>query len=97
MLITVLFFRNSINSEIQSSSQKIDTSSKNATYFEGKTGAQFESVYRRKNEKELADRIALFRKKQEKKREKIQKILAKREAKKASGILHEEPEEVQNF
>ena len=65
--------------------------------MEGKTGAQFESVYRRKNEKELADRIALFRKKQEKKREKIQKILAKREAKKASGILHEESEEVQNF
>merc|ERR1712088_435075 len=49
---------------------------------------------RRKNEKELADRIALFRKKQEKKREKIQKILAEREAKKASGILHEEPEEI---
>ena len=97
MLITVLFFRNSINSEIQSSSKKKDTSSKDATYFEGKTGAQFESVYRRKNEKELADRIALFRKKQEKKREKIQKILAKREAKKASGILHEEPEEVQSF
>ena len=91
------FFRNSINSEIQSTSEKIDTSSKDATYFKGETGAQFESVYRRKNEKELADRIALFRRRQEKKREKIQKILAKREAKKASGILYEEPDEVHNF
>ena len=95
--MTLPFFRNSINSEIQSTSEKIDISSRDATYFEGKTGAQFESVYRRKNEKELADRIALFRKRQEKKREKIQKILAKREAKKAAGILHEEPEEVHNF
>ena len=42
----------------------------------------------------LADRIAAFRRKEEKKREKINKILAKREAKKAIGLIHEDSNEV---
>ena len=65
-----------------------------STYLEGKTGAQFESVFSRKKETILADRIAAFRRKQEKKREKIKKILAKREAKKAIEFINEDPNEV---
>ena len=68
--------------------------SEGSTYLEGKTGAHFESVYTRKSEKNLADRIAAFRKKQEKKREKIKKILAKREAKKATAFINEDTDEV---
>jgi len=67
--------------------------SEGSTYLEGKTGAHFESVYTRKSEKNLADRIAAFRKKQKKKREKIKKILAKREAKKATGFINEDTDE----
>ena len=48
----------------------------------------------RKNDKLIADRIAAFRRKQEKKREKIDRILAKREAKKACGLIHEDSNEV---
>ena len=65
-----------------------------STYLAGKTGAHFESIFRRKSEKNLADRIAAFRKKQEKKREKIKKILAKREAKKAIEFINEDHGEV---
>ena len=65
-----------------------------STYLEGKTGAHFESVFSRKKETVLADRIAAFRRKQEKKREKIKKILAKREAKKATEFINEDPNEV---
>ena len=57
-------------------------------------GAPFESVFHRKNEKQLAERIAAFRKKQEKKQQKIKRILEKREAKKAAGLLIEDANEV---
>ena len=65
-----------------------------STCLLGKAGAHFESIFRRKSEKNLADRIAAFRKKQEKKREKIKKILAKREAKKAIEFINEDHGEV---
>ena len=60
-------------------------------------GAPFESVFHRKNEKQLAERIAAFRKKQEKKQQKIKRILEKREAKKAAGLLIEDANEVGNL
>ena len=60
-------------------------------------GAPFESVFHRKNEKQLAERIAAFRKKQEKKQQKIKRILEKREAKKAAGLLIEDANEVDHF
>ena len=82
-------------SNLQNSSNVSKNTSSNPTKpFVEKTGPLFESVYRRKNEKVLADRIAAFRKKQEKKREKINKILAKREARRTSGLLNEESNEV---
>ena len=68
-----------------------------ATHGTGNPGAHFESVFRRKDEKLLADRIASFRKRQEKKQQKIKKILAKREAKKAAGLLVEDASEVFYF
>lgn len=45
----------------------------------------FERVGKDKNE--LADRITAFRMKQERKREKIRKILEKRAAREAAGLL----------
>ena len=63
-------------------------------YLQEKTGTLFESVSTRKNAKVLADRIASFRRKQEKKREKITKILAKRAAKKAAGLINDGSDEV---
>ena len=59
-------------------------------------GESFECVFHRKDEKLLAERIAAFRKKQEKKQHKIKKILEKREAKKAALSLIEDDNEVFN-
>ena len=59
-------------------------------------GASFEKVFHRKDEKQLAERIAAFRKKQEKKQQKIKRILEKREAKKRAGLLIEDEKEVSN-
>ena len=74
--------------------QKNGDESESRTSSNKNHGAPFESVFHRKNEKQLAERIAAFRKKEEKKKQKIKRILEKREAKKAAGLLIEDPNEV---
>ena len=86
-MVTILFSRHSMDQKNEDESERKTSINKNHE-------APFESVFHRKNEKQLAERIAAFRKKQEKKQQKIKRILEKREAKKAAGLLIEDANEV---
>merc|ERR1712223_2351976 len=74
--------------------QKNEDAAECRTSIHKNPGESFESVFHRKDEKLLADRIAAFRKKQEKKQQKIKKILERREAKKAALSPIEDENEI---